>query len=153
MTEENKAAEQSAQVEYYDYKTRFFLMLDDENYVIGMVAAVTQAEADDALSQNLPEVSAETYEQVGPDSMLIDGKVVQGKPRQPVLDNSAKQAILAARMRDATVQIQILQDAVDLEMATEAEVAALTQWKKYRVLLSRVDVTTTDETAWPAKPE
>lgn len=40
----------------------------------------------------------------------------------------------------ATATIAPLQDAVDLEIATDEEVATLSEWKKYRVLLNRVDV-------------
>ncbi|MGG2140372.1 tail fiber assembly protein [Symbiopectobacterium sp. RP] len=44
-----------------------------------------------------------------------------------------------------------LQDAVDLDMATDEEKAALTEWQKYVVLLSRVDVNATD-IEWPEQP-
>ncbi len=55
-------------------------------------------------------------------------------------------------MTEATKQVSVLQDAVDLDMATENEKAALPLWKKYRVLLNRIDANTPDEIAWPAKP-
>ncbi|MEF4258390.1 tail fiber assembly protein [Escherichia coli] len=41
------------------------------------------------------------------------------------------------------------QDAVDAEIATEEETAALAEWKKYRVLLMRVD---TSDPEWPTPP-
>lgn len=59
-----------------------------------------------------------------------------------------KEALMAA----ASQQISILQDAVDLEMATDEETSALLLWKKYRVLLSRIDANTTDEISWPEEP-
>ncbi|MER2297616.1 MAG: tail fiber assembly protein [Pseudomonas sp.] len=54
----------------------------------------------------------------------------------------------------ATARINTLQDAVDLDMATEAEAAALTAWKVYRVELSRMDITSTApaDDDWPASP-
>ena len=54
----------------------------------------------------------------------------------------------------ATGRINTLQDAVDLKMASEAEAAALTAWKVYRVELSRLDITTTPpaEEDWPSSP-
>ncbi|WP_081016678.1 MULTISPECIES: tail fiber assembly protein [Pseudomonas] len=54
----------------------------------------------------------------------------------------------------STERIGTLQDAVDLEMASEAEVAALTAWKVYRVELSRMDITAKVPTAddWPISP-
>ncbi|MCA6999705.1 tail fiber assembly protein [Dickeya solani] len=45
-------------------------------------------------------------------------------------------------LNEATKEIAPLQDAVDLEMATDDEKAQLTAWKKYRVLLNRVDTST-----------
>lgn len=41
------------------------------------------------------------------------------------------------------------QDAVDAEIATAEETAALLEWKKYRVLLMRVD---TANPVWPTPP-
>lgn len=59
-----------------------------------------------------------------------------------------KQSLLA----EANNAISPLQDAVDLDMATEEEVAALQEWKKYRVLLNRVDTSTAPNIDWPEKP-
>ncbi|EFU5240013.1 tail fiber assembly protein, partial [Salmonella enterica] len=42
-----------------------------------------------------------------------------------------------------------LQDAVDLEEATDEEKARLNAWKKYRVLVNRVD---TSKPEWPEAP-
>lgn len=50
----------------------------------------------------------------------------------------------------ATSAIAPLQDAVDLDMATEVETALLLEWKKYRVLLNRVD---TSKPEWPTPPK
>ncbi len=55
-------------------------------------------------------------------------------------------------MQFASEQIAPLQDAVDLEIATEEEVSSLAAWKKYRVLLSRVDTSTALDIDWPASP-
>lgn len=49
----------------------------------------------------------------------------------------------------ATSAIAPLQDAVDLDMATKVETALLLEWKKYRVLLNRVD---TSKPEWPTPP-
>ncbi|EBP2453867.1 tail fiber assembly protein, partial [Salmonella enterica] len=46
-------------------------------------------------------------------------------------------------------KIAPLQDAVDLEIATDDEKARLDEWKKYRVRVNRVD---TSNPAWPEKP-
>ncbi|MDC9595227.1 tail fiber assembly protein, partial [Xenorhabdus sp. IM139775] len=45
------------------------------------------------------------------------------------------------------------QYAVDLEMATDAEREALTAWKRYCVLLNRVDCSAAPDIDWPKAPE
>lgn len=55
-------------------------------------------------------------------------------------------------MASATVIMAPLQDAVEEEMATDEETALLKQWKKYRVLLSRVDVSAAPDITWPDRP-
>lgn len=52
----------------------------------------------------------------------------------------------------ATDAISPLQDAVDLGMATDDEVTQLTAWKRYRVLLSRVDTELAPDIEWPQSP-
>ncbi|EJL1488654.1 tail fiber assembly protein [Salmonella enterica] len=70
---------------------------------------------------------------------------------------SDEAAEAAARLREAeetkkrflqlaTDKIAPLQDAVDLDIATEDEKAQLDEWKQYRVLVNRVDTTNPD---WP----
>ncbi|WP_338554902.1 tail fiber assembly protein [Pantoea agglomerans] len=55
-------------------------------------------------------------------------------------------------MDEATLNIGIFQDAVDLDMATDDEKQKLTAWKKYRVLLNRIDANTSSKVTWPDKP-
>ncbi|EBE9405340.1 tail fiber assembly protein [Salmonella enterica] len=66
----------------------------------------------------------------------------------------------AARLREAeetksrllqmaSEKIAPLQDAVDLGLATDDEKAQFDEWKKYRVLVNRVDTLNSD---WPEKP-
>lgn len=76
-------------------------------------------------------------EQAAADKLLADAK-----------------AELARRRAAADYAIAPLQDAVDLDDATDVEAAALKAWKKYRVALSRVP----DQAGypgtidWPAAP-
>ncbi|MGN2381286.1 tail fiber assembly protein [Pseudomonas juntendi] len=81
----------------------------------------------------------------------------QWVPDEAALAEAARQAAYrkqALANQYATARISMLQDAVDLNMASEIEAAALTAWKVYRVELSRLDITTTapDEDDWPASP-
>lgn len=59
---------------------------------------------------------------------------------------------LAAEMDDANRTMTPLQDAVDIDMATDEETLRLAEWKKYRVMLSRIDVTAAPDINWPEKP-
>ena len=55
-------------------------------------------------------------------------------------------------MQVASEHIAPLQDAVDLEIATEEETSLLEAWKKYRVLLNRVDTSVAPDIEWPTIP-
>lgn len=63
-------------------------------------------------------------------------------------------ADLAQRRAVADAAIAPLQDAVELEEATEAEAALLKEWKRYRVALSRVPEQEgyPNDIGWPALP-
>ncbi|MFX4313023.1 tail fiber assembly protein [Enterobacter sp. 63] len=58
-----------------------------------------------------------------------------------------------ALMEVANASITPLQDAADLDIATDEEMESLKAWKKYRVLLSRVDTSKVPDIEWPDKPE
>ena len=82
----------------------------------------------------------------------LDGKIV---PRVYTKKELMTQAIRNKneRLDSASKIISPLQDAFDLEIATNAEVKKLAAWKKYRVLLNRIDVNTAPDIDWPAVPE
>ncbi|WP_445497118.1 tail fiber assembly protein [Photorhabdus sp. SF281] len=52
----------------------------------------------------------------------------------------------------ANEKITPLADAVELDIATNEEVLLLKEWKKYRVILNRVDTLTAPEIDWPIAP-
>ncbi|MCT8346584.1 tail fiber assembly protein, partial [Photorhabdus temperata] len=56
-------------------------------------------------------------------------------------------------LQQANETLSLLQDSVDLEVATDSEKAALLEWKKYRVLLTRVDVNQAPNVEWPEVPK
>lgn len=58
---------------------------------------------------------------------------------------SKKQSLLS----EATTRIGPLQDAVDLGEATDDEATQLLAWRKYRVLLMRVDTSKAPDIKWP----
>ncbi|WP_348925383.1 tail fiber assembly protein [Citrobacter sp. C13] len=64
-------------------------------------------------------------------------------------DAERKKSALRAK---ADVEISWRQDAIDAGIATDEERVALAAWKKFRVLLMRVNTSETD-IYWPAIPE
>ncbi|MER2471468.1 tail fiber assembly protein [Photorhabdus laumondii] len=55
-------------------------------------------------------------------------------------------------LRHASESIALLQDAVDLNIATEVEKSALLAWRKYRVMLNRVNISLSPDIEWPEQP-
>ncbi|MCE9947535.1 tail fiber assembly protein [Hafnia paralvei] len=94
-----------------------------------------------------------------PDGFLSDGKswqFVEGVVVERVYTNDElverAQLKKAHLLEEATIAISPLQDASDLGIATDAELARLKAWKTYRVLLSRVDVSKAPDIDWPVAP-
>ena len=53
---------------------------------------------------------------------------------------------------EATTQISYLQDAVDTDIATDAEIELFSALKKYRALVNRIDTKLAPNIDWPSKP-
>lgn len=91
-------------------------------------------------------------------SIAPDGQYQKWDGKAWVKDEEAEKSAKLAEatfhknslMQVANEKVSTLQDSVELEMATDDEKKKLTDWKKYRVLLSRVDPSVAD---WPASPE
>ncbi|UKL15100.1 tail fiber assembly protein [Elizabethkingia phage EKP1] len=103
------------------------------------------------------EVAQTFWKQTPPDGKqlgAVDGEpawVDVPPPTQEQLVATAEQQKVSLRAT-ADRAIAPLQDAVDLDMATDDEKAALTAWRKYRVLLNRVDTTKAPDITWPDQP-
>ncbi len=54
---------------------------------------------------------------------------------------------------EATSQINYLQDAVDSQIASEQEIQLLAEWKKYRVLVNRIEEQQAPNIDWPKQPK
>ncbi|MEQ9865495.1 tail fiber assembly protein [Pectobacterium aroidearum] len=80
-----------------------------------------------------------------------DGKWVTDleAQRQALIEN--KKVELNTKLSQASERIQVLSDAVELNLATEEEKNELKVWKTYRLQLSRVDVNSFEE-ALPILP-
>jgi hypothetical protein len=122
---------------------------------------------DSPLPSPLPEGVAGTVDITDDQwTYLLDGQssgkvMTIGENDAPTLVDqpapSAEQiAISNAATRDAllgtaAIAIAPLQDAVDLDIATDADKARLSAWKQYRVAVNRTDLTKASP-AWPAAP-
>ncbi|KWR88757.1 tail fiber assembly protein [Cupriavidus sp. IDO] len=75
-------------------------------------------------------------------------------PTSPVVAPTPEQLTITrdALLAAAALRIAPLQDAVDLEIASAADVAKLKAWKEYRVAVSRTNLTD-GALSWPVKPE
>lgn len=98
------------------------------------------------------------YEDDGSQDDLIGDKTPLTEAEADVILNpppTHEELIAAAEVEKArlieaaAIAIAPLQDAFELDMATDAENASLLAWKKYRVLLMRVD---TAKPVWPTPP-
>lgn len=95
-----------------------------------------------------------------PEGLTLNGqwvfntKLMEIEPRIPTHDEIIaaaeyqKKSLMAAAMS----AIGPLQDAVELDIATDEEVKLLKAWKKYRVLLNRVDTSAAPDIEWPKPP-
>ncbi|EDE4817860.1 tail fiber assembly protein [Salmonella enterica subsp. enterica serovar Enteritidis] len=79
-----------------------------------------------------------------------DGKAwVKDEAAEKVAQLRQAEETKSRLLQMASEKIAPLQDAVDLGLATDDEKAQLDEWKKYRVLVNRVDTLNPD---WPEKP-
>ena len=56
-------------------------------------------------------------------------------------------------LAEAASQLSYLQDAVDSQIASEQETQLLVEWKKYRVLVNRIDIEQAPNIEWPNQPK
>ncbi|EPH3308710.1 tail fiber assembly protein [Citrobacter freundii] len=93
-------------------------------------------------------------------SIAPEGHFVKWDGKQWVHDSDAEktaQITQATQQKEsllalATSKIGPLRDAVDEEMATPEETAALSEWRKYRVLLNRINPDDAPDISWPDMP-
>jgi len=77
--------------------------------------------------------------------------VKEGATEKNVQIVSARNQV-STLLQTADGKVTPLQDAVDLDMATEDEKKQMAFWKKYRVLLNRIDTSTAPDITWPEQP-
>lgn len=75
------------------------------------------------------------------------------KELQEQLDIEASAEMKNALMAYSSNKIGVLTDAADLGLSTPEEAQELVMWKKYRILLNRVDISSSSSIQWPLSPE
>ncbi|MCW7762148.1 tail fiber assembly protein [Photorhabdus luminescens] len=95
-----------------------------------------------------------TFKQPATDFDKWDGKQWV-TDKYAVKDSQIKQADQqrVVLLRQANEIITLLQYAVDVNLASEKEKLLLLDWKKYLVLLNRIDISLSPDINWPEKPE
>ncbi|WP_323838454.1 tail fiber assembly protein [Photorhabdus africana] len=138
---------------YYSAKTNAFYPIElQQNYI-----------ASGSLPDDIIEVSLDIYQEYAANN-VPEGKYriagQNGLPEwadippptkeelQQYIENKKQQYIV-----EASQQIAPLQDAVDLGIATQEEETALLVWKKYRVMLNRIDISQALDIEWPEQPK
>lgn len=136
---------------YYKDKSGIVYAYDDEQMTV--ISRINAPDFDNEKEQ-VPAIFFEIDEEIKGMRKMTD-KEVDAHINPPVTKEqliaqaeSKKQVLIA----EATTTIAPLQDAVDLDMATPEEEALLKEWKKYRVMLNRVDTSLGADVVWPMPP-
>lgn len=141
-----------ADEELVQYSTRYFIQMDSDNYVIGMLVAISEPEAEGYLAERLLEVSKEIFETIGQDSKFVDGKVVQGEPKPVVLTVENAKAIKSALLAEANTNTQPWQTQLLLGIISEEDKISLTNWMIYYKKVQEIDISVAPNISWPEKP-
>jgi hypothetical protein len=116
------------------------------SYDASTIFPVNQIVVEVALENVPDDFTAAGEKALGGAFHFVDGAITAA----PVDYEAEAQRNKLELLTQANNVIATLQDAVELNMATDEETANLHEWKKYRVLLSRVDVI---KPVWPPLPE
>lgn len=138
-----------------------YASVDDDGVVTGFFSEEWHS---DEIPAGAIEITSETYAQLIAAQELGETIKVSSDghpliiPISGMNEDQTAMSVLASRdqlLRDAALRIAPLQDAVDLDEATDAEIALLKKWKQYRVALNRIQDQAgyPAEITWPAAPE
>ncbi|WP_256581880.1 tail fiber assembly protein [Pseudomonas sp. S09G 359] len=98
-----------------------------------------------------PQTGVQGLTEVADDDARYLNFVTPRMPDQAVMAYSTRDSLLGT----AALRIAPLQDAVDVDRATDDEVARLTLWKNYRIDLNRIEQQTgfPANIDWPQSPD
>ncbi|EMF5693272.1 tail fiber assembly protein [Enterobacter roggenkampii] len=117
-----------------------------------------QSDIHSVIPDDAIEINADEYHRLleGQQNRMEITLGADGSPvlTEPVIDYVAQTQQVKNSLRlTADAEISWRQDAVDAGIATAGETAALAEWKKYRVLLMRVDTSKAPAIEWPTPPD
>lgn len=117
-----------------------------------------QSDIHSVIPDDAIEINVDEYHQLleGQQNGMEITPGADGRPEltKPVIDYVAQAQQVKNSLRlTADAEISWRQDAVDAGIATAGETAALTEWKKYRVMLMRVDTSKAPVLEWPTQPD
>lgn len=130
----------------------------DESWIImpdlrGMIAYHIETKAQRVITSLGPLMEMETLVAPASEFDKWDGlQWVTDHGAEAAYALATATATRSALLIEANQHIAVLSDAIDLGMATEDEQAAYDAWRRYRVELTRLDLTVTP-IAWPEKPQ
>ncbi|CUW23362.1 Caudovirales tail fibre assembly protein [Serratia grimesii] len=99
----------------------------------------------------VPDTTANRRAVIG-GGWVFDGEKVVKRVYAPEEYQAQAKLEQAARIATATKHIAPLQDAADLAIANDTEKEQLAAWKKYRVMLNRIDLLSAPKIEWPEVP-
>lgn len=141
---------------YYSKNTQSFYVSDINDDIPGDAIEITEEQYHQlltALNDNCIIFDNLTVSEPRPSQFHTwkDGawiENVEEKNKYIASENIKKKSNLLA---EADKKIAILQDIIDLDMQESNEIEQLKKWKKYRILLTRVDTNNT-QIKWPEDP-
>ena len=80
---------------------------------------------------------------------LVDPEPMRLSDEQIIAQN---QQIKESLLKEANIEIDILNDKIEFDEATDGDVAMLKKWKLYRISLKKLDVSDTN-VIFPTKPQ
>ncbi|MDH1321205.1 tail fiber assembly protein [Enterobacter bugandensis] len=143
-------------VDWYDAQKTFTpdtmkVVFDDDNVIRFFSTDASMLNPVDMFVGELPLSDVPDGINIYGEWIFDQGKVVRRKYSKDELINMAegqKKSLLNV----AKEAIAPLQDAVDMNVSTKEEEQLLVEWKKYRVLLNRVNTSIAPDIEWPTVP-
>jgi hypothetical protein len=90
--------------------------------------------------------------QPGGGKWVFDGESIEARVLSAAELTEQAKATRDALLAEASQKISPLQDAKELDIATDDELSQLREWMLYRVQLSRIDSTLAPDITWPEIP-